>query len=228
MTGRAENLTLGSSTGHGAVSVLLSEWSDATEGDVGERRRCSVPLFLFGTTWALQLPHVHGLSLSLPNHVNDFNSQGGFVVCLLCESLFPLHPQCDDNTHSLPRCLSTAMVLFSGISRCLLLVQNISQTSCCLDASSSHVSLLSFKYCSIWSLEFDLFFSQRNSWWGIIAEFFTIQMWKYHEMSWAVVETTVQVLSLQAQHSNHMDVVCHCWYLELHSCHYSLPLLGVR
>lgn len=72
----------------------------------------------------------------------DFSSQGGFVVCLVCESLFALHPQCDDSTHSLPRCLSTATVLFPGISRCLVLVQNISQTSCCLKASSSRVSLL--------------------------------------------------------------------------------------
>lgn len=46
--------------------------------------------------------------------------------------------------------------------------------------------------------------------------------------SWAEVETKVQALSLQAQHSNPVDGICHCWYLELHSCHYSFPLLGVR
>lgn len=88
-----------------------------------------------------------------------------------------------------------------------------------------------FPFFNLSTISFDLwnltwFFSQRNLWWGISAEFFTIQMWKYHKLSWAVVENKVQVLSLQAQHNNHVDGVC--WHLEFCYCRYSFPLLGVR
>lgn len=91
-----------------------------------------------------------------------------------------------------------------------------------------------FPFFNLNTISFDLwnlfFFSSEELMVGDVS-------WVFHktdvkvsqaELSWAMVETKVQILSLQAQHSNHVDGVCHCWYSELHSCHYSVPLLGVR